>query len=207
MNQVISKAKPEDADDIEAQSQKIKWLDLNADGKIDYRDANLAAVSFYTSFKSFALQKSVFDMASGIMVGGALATVAKSLVTDIITPLVVVNYAGANMEHLFVELKHGVTAGIYSTPAEAQLDGAVTLNYGNFLTVCLDFLFVSLAVWAMFKFLNWVGNNAREQGMAAMKDLTSKNDALNTPLTTANPSMVVMKHLTSKHDAHDRHPL
>jgi large conductance mechanosensitive channel len=168
--QTADKAGGEATFDIEAQVQKR--FDWNGDGNVDYLDVHLAAASFYSSFKAFALQKSVFDMASGIMIGGALGTVAKSLVTDIVTPLIVAVWAGSNMEHLFVELKHGSTAGVeYSTPAEAQLDGAVTLNYGHFFTVCLDFLFVSLGVWAMFKFLNWVGKNAKKQGAAQLREL------------------------------------
>ena len=52
-------------------------------------------------------------------------------------------------------LRHGASVNItgYLTPEEAQADGAVTLNYGKFLSTLLDFFIMSLLVFLIFRLL------------------------------------------------------
>lgn len=59
----------------------------------------------------------------------------------------------------------------------AQTDGAVTLNYGKFLNVCIDFIFVALAVYLCFKLLRYVGKSAKQKGAQAMEEPESQLEA------------------------------
>ena len=49
---------------------------------------------FNVEFKEFALKGNVMDLAVGIIIGGAFATITDSLVKDIIMPLVAFIFGG-----------------------------------------------------------------------------------------------------------------
>jgi hypothetical protein len=62
-------------------------------------------------FKEFALRGSVLDMAVGIIIGAAFATVAKSMVDDIIMPPIGLMLGDVQFQDLFVLLKPGDPPG------------------------------------------------------------------------------------------------
>ena len=92
---------------------------------------------YFSEYKEFALKGNVLDMAIGIVIGGAFATIASSLVANIFAPIIGLLTSGADMADLFIVLKKGIIGGPYSTLEQANKDGAVTLSYGLFLTVYL----------------------------------------------------------------------
>lgn len=98
-------------------------------------------------FKKFAVKGNMLDMAVGIVIGGAFATIVSSLVADIITPPIGMLLNGVNFGDLFVVISEGTSAGPYATLAAAKEAGAVTLNYGNFINALISFLIVA---WALF---------------------------------------------------------
>jgi len=51
-------------------------------------------------------------------------------------------------------LKQGSTAGPYETVVAAQEVGAVTLNYGIFITAVISFLIIAFAVFMLVKGMN-----------------------------------------------------
>jgi large conductance mechanosensitive channel len=87
----------------------------------------------FSEYKEFALKGNVLDMAIGIVIGGAFATIASSLVTNVIAPVLGLFSSGVDMADLFVVLKDGSTGSPYITLEQANKDGAVTLSYGLFL--------------------------------------------------------------------------
>lgn len=84
-------------------------------------------------YKSFAVKGNVLDMAVGIVVGGAFATIASSLVANVIAPILGVLTSGVDLADLFWVLQEGKTPGPYLTLEQANKAGAVTLGYGLFL--------------------------------------------------------------------------
>ena len=90
--------------------------------------------SFLQEFKAFAMKGNVVDMAVGVIIGGAFGKIVSSVVADVIMPPLGLLIGGVN----FTDLKWVMK------PAEV-VDGkeiaAVTLNYGNslslFLSLCL----------------------------------------------------------------------
>lgn len=55
-------------------------------------------------FKEFALKGNVFDMAVGIIVGGAFTAIVNSLIGDLIMPILGLITGGINFSDLFIAL-------------------------------------------------------------------------------------------------------
>jgi len=108
----------------------------------------------FKEFKEFAMRGNVVDMAVGIIIGAAFGTIVKSLVADVIMPPIGLLLGNVDFSNLFIVLKHGAEAGVYSTIAEAQEAGAVTLNYGVFINTIISFLIVAFAVFLLVRNVN-----------------------------------------------------
>jgi large conductance mechanosensitive channel len=61
--------------------------------------------NIFSEYKEFALKGNVLDMAIGIVIGGAFATIASSLVANIFAPIIGLLTSGADMADLFIVLK------------------------------------------------------------------------------------------------------
>lgn len=94
-------------------------------------------------FKTFAMKGNVVDMAVGIIIGGAFGKIVASFVNDIIMPPIGLLVGGVNFTDLAFVMKEAVG----ETPA-------VTLNYGNFIQVLIDFLIIAFAIFMMVKAMN-----------------------------------------------------
>ena len=108
-------------------------------------------------FREFAIKGNVVDMAIGIIIGGAFSTIAKSLVDDIIMPPIGLILHGIDFKELFWTLKKGLhPRQVYLTVDQAKADGAITINYGNFINNILTFLIVAFAVFMLVRMINRV---------------------------------------------------
>lgn len=106
-------------------------------------------------FREFAMKGSVIDMAIGIVIGGVFTPIVKSLVGDLIMPLVGLLTGGVSFADKYMLLRAGADgAASYETLAAAQEAGAVTLNYGNFINTIITFLIVAWAVFLVVKAVN-----------------------------------------------------
>jgi large conductance mechanosensitive channel len=106
-------------------------------------------------FKAFAMRGNVLDLAVGIIIGGAFGTIVKSLVEDVIMPPIGLALGNVDFTNLFVLLKGGDKAPApYSTLAEAQAAGAVTVNYGLFVNSIITFLIIAFAVFLIVRAAN-----------------------------------------------------
>jgi large conductance mechanosensitive channel len=105
-------------------------------------------------FKEFAMRGNVVDMAVGIIIGGAFGTIVKSMVSDVLMPPIGLLMGGVDFANLFLTLKEGATAGPYHALADAQAAGAVTINYGIFISSIISFLIVAIAVFMVIRNIN-----------------------------------------------------
>ena len=110
--------------------------------------------SFLQEFKEFAIKGNVVDLAIAVIMGGSFGTIVNSIVNDIIMPPIGLLLGGVDFNSLFIQLKAGVPAGPYLTLADAQAAGAVTINYGAFLSTIITFLIVSLVMFFIIKAMN-----------------------------------------------------
>lgn len=107
-----------------------------------------------TAFKAFALKGNMLDMAVGIVIGVAFATVVSSLVNDLLMPPLGLALGGVDFADLFVVLREGEAAGPYATLAAAEAAGAVTIAYGRFVNALIAFLLVALALFFVIRGFN-----------------------------------------------------
>jgi len=109
----------------------------------------------WKEFKEFAVKGNVIDLAVAVIVGGAFTPIVNSLVKDIIMPPISLLTGGLDFTHKFLVLKaakDGSTA--FNTPADALAAGAITWNYGNFVTLVISFLIVAFVVFLLVRGLN-----------------------------------------------------
>lgn len=108
----------------------------------------------FNDFKEFLKRGNLVDMAIGIAVGTAFATIAKSLVNDVIMPPVGLLLGDVEFKDLFWVLKDGTPTSPYLTLQAAQEAGAVTINYGVFINNVLAFLVIALVFFMAVRWLN-----------------------------------------------------
>ena len=119
-------------------------------------------MSIAREFREFIARGNVVDMAVGIAVGTAFAAIAKSLVNDVIMPVAGLALGTAEFEDLFVVLQAGAEPGPYTTLADAQAAGAVTLNYGLFINSIVTFLIIAAAVFLLVRTINRLRRSEEE---------------------------------------------
>lgn len=105
-------------------------------------------------FKEFAVKGNVLDLAIAVIMGGAFGSIVNSVVNDIIMPPIGLLLGGVDFSSLFIQLKTGDPVGPYLTLADAQAAGAVTLNYGQFLSTIITFLIVAFVIFLLVKSMN-----------------------------------------------------
>ncbi|WP_417494132.1 large conductance mechanosensitive channel protein MscL [Maricaulis sp.] len=101
-------------------------------------------------FKDFAMRGNVVDLAVGFILGGAFSTIVKSLVTDILMPVIGMLMGGVNFSGLFVALDNQTYASIEA----AHEAGAGTINYGIFIDNVISFIIVAFALFLIIKGIN-----------------------------------------------------
>ena len=109
----------------------------------------------WSEFKEFAVKGNAVDLAVGVIIGAAFGGIVSSLVKDIVMPPISLLTGGLDFSNKFIILraaKDGSTA--FNTPADALKAGAVTLNYGNFVTLAINFLIVAGAVFLLVRGIN-----------------------------------------------------
>ena len=89
--------------------------------------------SAFKEFKEFISKGNIFDMAVGVIIGGAFGKIVTSLVNDIIMPLVGVIIGGLDFTNLTITVKDA------------------TINYGTFIQNIVDFLIIALCIFAVVK--------------------------------------------------------
>ena len=98
--------------------------------------------------KAFMMRGNVVDMAVGVIVGGAFGQIVNSLVNDVIMPPIGVLLNGVNFTDLKVILKEA------SVDAAGTAIPAVSLNYGNFIQMIINFIIISTAIFFVIKGMN-----------------------------------------------------
>ena len=99
-------------------------------------------------FKEFAFKGNLIDMAVGIIIGGAFGLVVKSLVDNIIMPLV----AGIFNLPDFSQLYHAMDGKAYDTLEAAQEAGA-TVAYGTFIANVINLFIIAFALFIGLKYV------------------------------------------------------
>lgn len=94
-------------------------------------------------FKSFIKRGNVIDLAVGIIIGAAFGKIVSSFVNDVMMPPIGLLLGGLDFSEFALVLR------------EASGDiPAVTIKYGAFINMVIDFLIVAFAVFLVVKVVN-----------------------------------------------------
>src|SRR5881397_318086 len=118
----------------------------------------------WNEFKEFAIKGNAVDLAVGVIIGAAFSGIVNSLVKDVVMPPISLLSGGLDFSNKFVILraaKDGSTA--FNTPADAAKAGAITWNYGNFITLLINFLIVAGAVFLLVRAINKLRHPAEKE--------------------------------------------
>jgi len=94
-------------------------------------------------FKEFAMRGNVVDMAVGVVIGAAFGKIVTSFTSDLLMPPLGMVTGGMDFSSLALTLKQ---------PVEGA--AAVTINYGKFINVVIDFAIVAFAIFLLVKAMN-----------------------------------------------------
>lgn len=100
---------------------------------------------FIAEFKEFISRGNVMDLAVGVIIGGAFQAIVKSLVEDIVMPVISLLTGGVD----FSEWKIVIGAGENDC-----------IRYGNFITAIINFLLMALVIFCFIKFMNHLSKKA-----------------------------------------------
>lgn len=100
-------------------------------------------------FKEFAVRGNVIDMAVGIIIGTAFTKIVNSVVTDILMPPLGLLAGEIDFSDRKFVLREAVAAseGVAAVPE-------VSVNYGQFANVVINFIIVAFAVFLLVKAIN-----------------------------------------------------
>lgn len=130
-------------------------------------------------FKEFALKGNFFDMAVGVVIGGAFGKIVGSMIEDVIMPIVSLP-GKADFGKSMFKLKDA-TVGV-----EGSTD--VFLRWGNFVTVMINFMILAFVLFLVVKAFNMArqrfekekptpapaGPSAEQKLLTEIRDLLAK---------------------------------
>ncbi|KAJ5677720.1 uncharacterized protein N7477_003353 [Penicillium maclennaniae] len=117
----------------------------------------------WNAFVNFAARDNVLEVALGLIIANAFTKVVTSFVSDLALPVVsLLPFLNRNMDQKFAVLSRGpnyVSEDGYNTIKQARDDGALVLAYGLFIENILNFLGVSLTLFAVAHAYMFVSHN------------------------------------------------
>ena len=112
-------------------------------------------------FKEFITRGNVMDMAVGIIMGSAFTAIIKSLVDDVLMPVIGILFGGVDFTTLKVVLRAADEA--------AGIEEAA-LRYGNFIQNIVSFLLIAVVIFLMVKGMNKLRRKKEEPAPAPAPD-------------------------------------
>lgn len=109
----------------------------------------------FQEFKEFAVKGNMIDMAIGVIIGTAFGRIITSLVEDIIMPpfgYILGKFNFATLNIVLKEAEINDSGGI--------IKEAITLNYGNFIQVLLNFIIIAITIFFFIKLINVIRRKA-----------------------------------------------
>ena len=136
-------------------------------------------------FRDFIAKGNVMDLAVGLIIGAAFTAIVKSMVSDLINPVIGLFFGGVDFVNLFIVLKGEAT---FVSLAAARDAGAAVFAYGAFLMAVVNFLIIACVVFILVRYINRIKDASQKQeenaavaapaGPTELSVLTEIRDAL-----------------------------
>jgi len=95
-------------------------------------------------FKEFALKGNAIELAIGVVVGTAFQAIVKSLVDDVIMPLISVLFGNIDFSDWVLKI------------------GNNTIKYGSFISAIVNFVLVAFTLFLVVKYINKINKKIEE---------------------------------------------
>jgi large conductance mechanosensitive channel len=131
-------------------------------------------------FRDFITRGNAIDLAIGIIIGSAFSAVVNSIVDNLLMPPFGLILGNVDFQDLYILLREGEQA----LPPNATLQmakevGAVTFNYGQFITDLISFLLLGLGVFLIVRGINKL--NALKEKMIDEEKATTEETEKDCP--------------------------
>ena len=136
-------------------------------------------------FRDFIAKGNVMDLAVGLIIGAAFTAIVKSMVSDLINPVIGLFFGGVDFVNLFIVLKGEAT---FVSLAAVRDAGAAVFAYGAFLMAVVTFLIIACVVFILVRYINRIKDASQKQeenaavvapaGSTELSVLTEIRDAL-----------------------------
>jgi len=107
-------------------------------------------VSLLKDFKAFAVKGNVVDLAVAVIIGGAFSGIVKSLVDDVIMPIVGRIFGKLDFSNLYLPLAE-IPVDVEPTLAAVKAAGVPVLAYGSFISVLINFIILAFIIFMMVR--------------------------------------------------------
>ena len=115
---------------------------------------------FFSEFKEFAIKGNMFDLAVGVIIGAAFNTIVKSLVDDVIMPII------------------GILIGGHDFTALSFKFGEAAINYGNLIQNIVNFLITAFCLFVVVKGMNALKRKKEVEEVVEAKEPEKSEDVL-----------------------------
>ena len=112
-------------------------------------------------FKDFIARGNVMDMAVGIIVGAAFTAIVKSMVSDLINPIIGLFTGGLDFTNNYLVLSGEVEEG--ASLEAAREAGAAIFAHGAFIMAVINFLIIAFVVFMLVRYVNKVKEAAKKK--------------------------------------------
>ena len=104
----------------------------------------------WNDFKNFTFKGNAFDLAVGVVMGGAFGAIVTSVVKDLLMPVISVVTGGTNFSDHWVVLSGTPKSADYATAAKE----ATLFGYGNFIQAIIVFLAIAAFLFVLVNISN-----------------------------------------------------
>lgn len=114
-------------------------------------------MGFIKEFKEFAVKGNAFDLAVGVIIGGAFGKIVTSMIDDLIMPIVAAIVGKPDFSSIYFAIGKGsenIPAGSTLAKAKELAPDAAIFAYGNFITVAINFILLAFVVFMLVKTIN-----------------------------------------------------
>ena len=119
---------------------------------------------FFAEFRDFIAKGNVIDLAVGVIIGGAFSNIVKSLVENVITPLISMITKNVSFTEMFYVLDVEKRAEFAdATLAEVTEAGVAVLSYGVFIQGVIDFLITAFVIFLLVKGINKIRTMGKKE--------------------------------------------
>lgn len=112
--------------------------------KAKLKEARAKGKGFIDEFKAFILKGNVMDMAIGVIIGSAFASIVTALTDDFINPLI-----------------NGI--GGAEVAGQIKIYGGQSLNWGHFVTAVINFVIMAFVLFILLKTFNKIINIGKKK--------------------------------------------